>query len=131
MKTGLFHLSNRKLFLLRIAKLQSKTLLLIRETSDGADSSLRRSKASTSGSKSSLSLGTVDDDSGHISDEFDTTAKENRKKATSETSKTTSKKTTGSRQKAEETISRRDEARATAWLSSLFGGNEKYPQASK
>ena len=33
--------------------------------------------------------------------------------------------------KAEETISRRNDARATAWPSSLFGGNEKVPQAPK
>ena len=50
---------------------------------DGADSSLRRSKASTSGSKNSLSLGTGDSDPGDISDEFDTTAKRNQKKTTS------------------------------------------------
>ena len=46
---------------------------------DGADSSLRRSKASTSGSKNSLSLGTGDRDTGDISDEFDTTVKWNKK----------------------------------------------------
>ena len=46
---------------------------------DGADSSLRRSKASTSGSKNSLSLGTGDGDTGDISDEFDTTVKRNKK----------------------------------------------------
>ena len=50
---------------------------------DGADSSLRRSKASTSGSKNSLSLGTGDGDTGDISDELDTTVKRNQKKTTS------------------------------------------------
>ena len=50
---------------------------------DLADSSLRRSKASTSGSKNSLSLGTGDGDTGDISDEFDTTVKWNQKKTTS------------------------------------------------
>ena len=50
---------------------------------DGADSSLRRSKAPTSESKNSLSLGTGDGDTGDISDEFDTTVKRNRKKTTS------------------------------------------------
>ena len=50
---------------------------------DGADSSLRRSKASTSGSKNSLSFGTGDGDTGDNSDEFDTTVKRNRKKTTS------------------------------------------------
>ena len=37
----------------------------------------------------------------------------------------------GSKKKAEETISRRDDARATAWPSSLFGGNEKVPPCFK
>ena len=41
------------------------------------------SQASTSGSKNSRSLGTVDDDSGDISGEVDTTVKRNRKKTTS------------------------------------------------
>ena len=41
------------------------------------------SQASTSGSKNSLSLGTVDHDTGDISDEFDTIVKRNRKKTTS------------------------------------------------
>ena len=41
------------------------------------------SQASTSGSKNSLSLGTVDHDTGEISDEFDTTVKRNRKKTAS------------------------------------------------
>ena len=41
------------------------------------------SQASTSGSKKSLSFGTVDHDTGDISDEFDTTVKRNRKKTTS------------------------------------------------
>ena len=41
------------------------------------------SQASTSGSKNNLSLGTVDVDTGDISDEFDTTVEVNRKKTTS------------------------------------------------
>ena len=66
-------------------------------SSDGADSSLRRSnlKACTSGRKSSVSLGTVDDDTGDVSDEFDTAVKRNRKKMTSKTSKITKKNTSG------------------------------------
>ena len=35
------------------------------------------------------------------------------------------------KKKAEETIPRRDDERATAWPCSLFGGNEKVPHASK
>ena len=50
---------------------------------DGADSSLRRTKASTSGSKNSLSLGTGDGYTGDISDEVDTTVKRSQKKTTS------------------------------------------------
>ena len=48
-----------------------------------AASSLRRSNASASESKNSLSLGTVDDGTGDISHEFDKTVKRNRMKTTS------------------------------------------------
>ena len=41
------------------------------------------SQASTSGSKNSLSLGTVDDDTGDFSGEVNTTVKRNREKTTS------------------------------------------------
>ena len=41
------------------------------------------SQASNSGSKNSLSLGTVDDDTGDISGEVDRTVRRNRKKTTS------------------------------------------------
>ena len=90
------------------------------------------SQASTSGSKNSLSLGTVDHDTGDISDEFDTTVKRNRKKITSGKKKpkpggTTRRTLPLDQKKAEETIPRRDDARATAWPCSLFGGNEKVP----
>ena len=53
-------------------------------------------KASTSRSKSSVSLGTVDDATGDISEEFDTTVKRNRKKSTN---KNTSRKTTSGKKK--------------------------------
>ena len=83
------------------------------------------------GSKNSVSLGTVDDDTGDISDEFDTTVKRNRTKTTSGKKKPKPGGTTrrtwplDQEKKPEETIPRRDEARATAWPSSSFGGNEK------
>ena len=69
--------------MLRITKPQSKTIPIHARFRDVADSSLRMSQASTSGSKNSRSLGTVDDDSCDISGEVDTTVKRKRKKTTS------------------------------------------------
>ena len=85
--------------MLRITKPQYKTIQIIQRSGDGANSSLRRSKASTSGRKNSLSRGTVDVDTGDISDEFDTAVERNRKKTTSKTSKITSIKTTSGKKK--------------------------------
>ena len=104
---------------------------------DVADSSLRMSQASTSGSKNSGSFGTVDDDSGDISGEVDTTFKRNRKKTTSGKKKPKPGGTTRRtwpldqekrlrKQFREEMMQGRLSGRAVC-----LGAMKKYPHASK